>query len=148
MTTPPFSDQTYGAAGCRCWVAEAVADGVTYGRWMPNASCPHHGIRAADVERPVAGPCGCPCDACSHYCERLDYDPSPGPADCAWGDPFRCRTHCPNGADGRPVCTPGTPAPDFVALYTDPELIGPKTTEKERGVFAAIKRRYRHWLGD
>lgn len=21
------------------------------------------------------GPCGCPCDACSEYCEQLDYDP-------------------------------------------------------------------------
>ncbi|HYF71777.1 MAG TPA: hypothetical protein VD864_03095, partial [Nocardioides sp.] len=39
----------YGAKGCRCW-AEPKASDPTDVHWMPNASCPYHGI-LADFER-------------------------------------------------------------------------------------------------
>jgi hypothetical protein len=38
----------YGAKGCRCWRSEDYNpwDDRTHGEWLPNASCPHHGLLA------------------------------------------------------------------------------------------------------
>lgn len=49
----------YGAKGCRCFMADDYSD------WMPNASCPHHGLLAGlardrmetGTYRVVTGPC-------------------------------------------------------------------------------------------
>lgn len=38
----------YGSKGCRCWLEDmtGVGSDVTGSTWLPNASCPYHGLLA------------------------------------------------------------------------------------------------------
>jgi hypothetical protein len=58
--------QPYGAKGCNCWVE---FPGLPDETWMPNASCPHHGLLADFTERKDTG--------VYRVVGMPDYDPSP-----------------------------------------------------------------------
>ena len=58
---------------------------------------------------------------------RRDAERGPGPADCAWGEPFACRVHCRPGQNGKG------------SILEPSELSGLFTTEKERGVLATVR---------
>lgn len=256
MTAAPYGDK-----GCRCWRSEDYNpwDDRTHHEWMPNASCPQHGLLAGlardrmetgtyrvDLSTPPDGP-ECPpgvhsmFDPCPGGClndddeidekeaaeeeaeaeylngllcrrhgvddcfcsgppdytialaaeyapnprpegecppprpgslewfaeerARRDAERGPGPADCAWGEPFACRVHCRPGQNGKgsilephelvevfapgsrecPVQCRANPM-DCPGPAADGSCLGPTTEKEQRVVLAAVRRWWRRYF--